>query len=581
MLRPNILFILIDDMGWSDIGPFGSTFYETPHLDAFANESMKFTDAYAACPVCSPTRASILTGKYPARVGITNFIGGNNEGKLCDVPYLHYLPLEEKTIATALKEGGYKTYHVGKWHLGSEPYWPEHHGFDINIAGCDWGAPRTYFSPYGNPRLKEGPAGEYLTDRLTDEAIRLIHESGESPFFMYFSHYAVHIPIQSPPDLVQKYQSKAKALGLDQLTTFEIGEKMPFVRGKDLHVRRRLLQSDPGYAAMIENLDTNIGRLLNALERSGKKENTIVIFFSDNGGLSTAESSPTCNAPLSEGKGWMYEGGTREPLLIRWPGKVPAGTICNIPVTSTDFYPTFLEAAGLPLIPDQHCDGKSILPLLRGETVIERDALFWHYPHYSNQGGTPGSSIRMGEYKLIECFEDKHVELYNLANDIGEKTNLAETFPEITRRLLECLHEWQQSIEAKIPPPHPDYPHNFSPQYSVAEYQFYENEEGIICTQMHLTPTNPELYEIPIAEILEEYLETPIELRVRSERYFGILHRDDTGNVFFDDSHLEKRINLKLLLQSLLSRPIRMKAWQMVDPQFQPLDPPRFLIAFE
>ena len=458
MKQPNIIFILIDDLGWVDLTCYGSTFYETPNIDRLASDGMRFTDAYAACPVCSPTRASILTGKYPATLGLTNFIGGNAKGKLIDAPYIKELPLTEKTIARALKEGGYRTYHVGKWHLGEEPYWPEHQGFDVNIAGCSWGAPMGgYFSPYRNPRLKDGPRREYLTDRLTSEAIDLIKMNGNDPFFLYLAYYAVHIPIQVPREYKLKYKEKVKKLGLDKEKTFEEGPYFPIEHQRDWRIKRRLIQSDPVYAGMVEKLDENIGRLLRALEQLGKAEETVVIFTSDNGGLATAEGSPTCNAPLSEGKGWMYEGGTRESLIIKWPGQIKPGSKCNTPVTSPDFYPTLLKMAGLDLIPEQHCDGVSLMPLLKERGDLDREAIYWHYPHYGNQGGTPGSSIRAGDYKLIEFFEGNHVELYNLRDDISENKDLSVKQPEKAEMLKQLLWEWRDKVEARIPKPNPDF----------------------------------------------------------------------------------------------------------------------------
>ncbi|MBD3242702.1 MAG: sulfatase-like hydrolase/transferase [Chitinivibrionales bacterium] len=453
--KPNILFILIDDMGWADIGCYGSSFYETPNLDRLSREGMLFTDAYASCPVCSPTRASILTGKYPATVGVTQFIGGHTVGRLCDVPYHHCLPMQEISLAAALRSGGYQTWHVGKWHLGGRLTWPDRHGFDVNIGGCDWGLPHHgYFSPWHMPTLDDGPEGEYLTDRLTDEAIRLIEKREKTrPFFLNLWHYAVHTPIQSPQALIDKYTAKARDLGLDKAPTFEDGNLFPCQHKMEQRIRRRLVQSDPAYAAMVENLDTNVGRVLDCLADEGLADNTIVVFTSDNGGLSTAEGAPTTNAPLAEGKGWMYEGGTREPLLVRWPAVVAPGSRCEVPTTSPDFYPTFLEAAGLPLLPEQHCDGVSILPLLHGESSLPRDAIFCHYPHYSNQGGTPGCSVRMGDYKLIEFFEDGALELYNLRTDIAEEHNLAEQEPERADSMRERLRLWRQRVGALMPRP--------------------------------------------------------------------------------------------------------------------------------
>lgn len=458
MTRPNFVFILIDDMGWRDIECYGSPFYETPVLNTLAQQGMRFTDAYASCPVCSPTRASVMTGRYPARVGITNFIKGVEKGRLLCPPYLDHLPLSEKTIARALKDAGYRTYCVGKWHLGGEEFHPDKHGFDVNIGGCHIGHPhKGYFSPWHIPTLPDGPPGEYLTDRLASEAVKLIENNGPDPFFLYLPFYAVHTPIQAPKELIGKYERKAHALGLDTAQALEDGEPFPCEHKKHLRVRRRRIQSDPVYAAMVENLDTNIGRVLDALERAGKAGNTVVFFTSDNGGLSTAEGSPTTNAPLSEGKGWMYDGGVREPLIVRWPGVTAPGSVCTTPVTTPDFYPTMLEMAGLPLMPDQHADGVSLCPLLRGAQSLEREAIFWHYPHYGNQGGTPGCSVRCGDYKLIEFFEDGRLELYNLREDIGEERNLAGSLPGVTKKLHAMLVKWREEIHALIPERNPEY----------------------------------------------------------------------------------------------------------------------------
>jgi len=458
MKQPNIIFILIDDLGWKDLACCSSSFYETPVLDALAAQGTRFTDAYAACPVCSPSRASILTGKYPARVGVTDFIGGHTQGKVIDAPYVRHLPLAEKSLAAALRDGGYATWHVGKWHLGGRPFYPDKHGFDVNIAGCDWGMPaKGYFSPYGIETLPEGPDGEYLTDRITDEAVRLIRSNSRKPFFLNLWHYAVHIPIQVRPEWMDKYRRKAQAMGLDKLKTFEEGPLFPCEHKKHKHIVRRLVQSDPAYAAMIENLDGNIGRVLEAVEQTGQAENTIVIFTSDNGGLATAESSPTCNRPLAEGKGWMYEGGTRAPLIVKWPGVTQPGSTCTVPVTSPDFYPTLLEMAGLEPLPAQHVDGISFASLLRGGPAPKREAIFWHYPHYGNQGGTPGSSMRAGDWKLIEFFEDGRLELYNLRQDPSEERNLATQHPERVREMKRMLAQWRESVGGRIPQPNPSY----------------------------------------------------------------------------------------------------------------------------
>lgn len=460
---PNIVLMLIDDMGWRDLSCYGSPFYETPNLDRLAAAGMHFTDAYASCPVCSPTRASLLSGKYPARVGVTQYIGGHAVGKLCDVPYHHALPMNEISLATALRHGGYQTWHVGKWHLGDRSTWPDRHGFDANVAGCGWGHPSNgYFSPWRIPTLTDGPDGAYLTDRLTDEALRLIRERDPArPFFLNLWHYAVHTPIQAPEPLVEKYRAKARALGLDTQNPFVEGDYFPAQHIRHYRIRRRIIQSDPVYAAMMENLDTNIGRVLAALDEAGIARDTLVMFTSDNGGLSTAEGSPTCNLPLAEGKGWMYEGGTRVCQIVRWPGVVPPQSVCHTPTTSPDWYPTLLEAAGLPLMPQQHVDGVTLMPLLTGGDAqagrLARDAIYWHYPHYSNQGDTPACSVRQGDYKLIEYFEDWHVELYNLRRDRAEKHNLAAAEPARADELRRRLHAWRDEVEALIPKPNPNY----------------------------------------------------------------------------------------------------------------------------
>jgi len=462
-IPPNIIFIVIDDLGWRDLACYGSEFYETPHLDRLVAQGITFTDAYAASPVCSPTRASLLTGKYPATIGLTDWIDMGYgihpaKGKLIDAPYVDHLPMEEISLASALKTGGYHTWHVGKWHLGGESTYPQHHGFDINLGGCFWGSPKNgYFSPYDIPGFENGPEGEYLTDRLTDEAIRLIENNDGGHFFLNMWYYSVHTPIEAKAADIEMFERKAIEMGIDQVDPFEVGEPFPTEHKSHLNVTRRIIQSNPVYAAMIFALDENIGRLLDTLDRTGQVENTVVIFTSDNGGLATAEGSPTCNAPLSEGKGWTYEGGTREPLIIRWPGVVKPGTTCEVPITSPDFYPTLLQIAGLPLKPEQHVDGISLLPLLEGAEALEREAIFWHYPHYGNQGNTPGSAIRAGDYKLIYFFENDRLELYNLREDISEKQNLAAEMPDMVDRLNQKLIAWREEVEAKIPQPNPHF----------------------------------------------------------------------------------------------------------------------------
>ena len=458
MQQPNIVFILADDLGARDLSCYGSDFYETPHIDSLRRDGMVFTDAYAACHVCSPTRASIMTGKYPANVGVTNYIPKDKRihprrSRLIDAPYIDHLPLCEKSLASTLKENGYETWHVGKWHIGGPDYYPEKHGFDVNIGGCHIGAPYGggYFSPWTIPNLDntQVPDGVYLDDFLTDQALDLIRNHGDKPFFLNMWYYLVHQPAEAKQSLIDKYTKKRRQMGLDDAPEFEESGTYPLSPRRK--IKRRIIQSDPVYAAMIEILDTNVGRILNTLEEIGQADNTIVIFTSDNGGLSSHETSPTCNAPLKEGKGWMYEGGTREPLLVRWLSDVAAGSVCSEPVTSPDFYPTLLEAVGADLIPGQHQDGESLLPLLKGSDGLDRDALFWHYPHYSNQGDTPAAAIRSGDFKLIEFFEDSHLELYNLRDDIAETENLIDREPETAKELHTKLRTWYDDMNAKFP----------------------------------------------------------------------------------------------------------------------------------
>jgi arylsulfatase A-like enzyme len=464
--RPNFVFFLIDDLGWKDLGCFGSPFYETPNIDRLAAQGMRFTNAYAACPVCSPTRASIMTGKYPARLRLTNYIPGARSGKLLSAEYFHYMKLEEVTLAEALQEAGYRTYFVGKWHLGNAPYYPEKQGFDVNVAGDQSGAPPTYFYPYRRgryslPSLEEGQPGEYLTDRLTDESLKLIERSKDEPFLLYLSHYAVHIPLEAKKAMLERYQAKVERLGLQDKAHFLTNEDWPRSGAGDekwrATLKTRILQDHAVYAAMIESVDESVGRVMNKLQELGIADNTIVFFMSDNGGLATAEGQPTCNLPLRGGKGWLYEGGIREPMLVKWPGVVKAGTVCDEPVISTDFYSTMLEMAGLPPKPAQHVDGASMVPLLKGTGRPQRQALYWHYPHYSNQGGKPGGVVRVGDFKLIEFYEDNRVELYNLRSDLGEQHDLAAEMPEKAAELRRMLHEWRQEVGAVMPPPNPDW----------------------------------------------------------------------------------------------------------------------------
>jgi arylsulfatase A-like enzyme len=451
---PNIIFFLVDDLGQRDLGCYGSTFYETPNIDRLAKDGALFTDAYAACPVCSPTRAAILTGQWPQLTGITDYIGApltpdlwKRNTKLLPAPYSDRLALDTPTLAKAMKSAGYATFFAGKWHLGPEGWWPENQGFDINKGGIDKGGPyggKKYFSPYDNPRLPDGPDGEHLPDRLATETANFIETHQDKPFFAYFSFYSVHTPLMARPDLQKKYEAKRQRLGLKE----KWGREEP----RDV----RLIQEHAIYAAMVEAMDQAVGKVLAKLDALGLRENTLIIFTSDNGGLSTSEGSPTSNLPLRGGKGWMYEGGIREPLLIRWPAVVKPGSIINTPVSSPDFFPTLLEAANTKPHPGQQLDGLSLLPVLKGGTLPERP-LFWHYPHYGNQGGAPAAAIRRGDHKLIEWFEDNRVELFNVVTDISEQTDLSNAQPGLTAKLRTELHALQKQVGAKFPLPNPAY----------------------------------------------------------------------------------------------------------------------------
>src|ERR1051326_8240314 len=446
--RLNVVLILADDFGWKDLACYGSDFYQSPNIDKLARDGMRFTQSYSACTVCSPTRAAIMTGKYPARLHITDWIPGQmpENPKLLVPDWTKYLPLEEATIADAFHSAGYATASIGKWHLGGPPYYPDKHGFDINIAGTEAAQPTTYFAPYNIATLPEGPKGEYLTDRLGDEALKFIEQHKDKPFFLYFPHFAVHLPIQAKAEVIEKYRARNQP---GQIQTNEI------------------------YAAMIESMDDTVGRIRNKLDELKLADHTVVIFASDNGG----RVPTTSNLPLRVGKGSCYEGGTRVPLIIYWPAVTKAGEVCETPVISMDLFPTLLEAAGLPRsqsasAPDptaptlQHVnappafDGVSLVPLLRQNGGIARDELFWHYPHYQHYqlgGTTPYGAIRKGDFKLIEFFDNMRVELYNLRQDIGEQRNLAAQMPEKAVELRERLHAWQKEVNAQIPARNPAY----------------------------------------------------------------------------------------------------------------------------
>jgi len=447
---PNFIVILVDDLGWTDIGCFGSRYYETPHIDRLASAGMRFTEAYAACAVCSPTRAAVLTGRYPARIGVTDwirarfqarevpppaknlsgYVGGQDRKLLCP-RNPSWMELDEVTIAEVLKRAGYTSCHVGKWHLGLDPWYPPQQGFDRNIGGCDFGHPPSYFDPYYNehqgriPTLAPRREGEYLTDREADEAVGFIRDNRDRPFLLYMAHYAVHTPIQGKQGLIAKYKAKTPTN-----------------------------HKNPAYAAMVHSVDEAVGRIMATLDELGLTDNTMVIFTSDNGGL----SGVTDNTPLRAGKGYPYEGGIRVPLIVRWPGVVTPASECNEPVASIDYFPTILAAAGVKLPPDRVIDGDNLVPLLGQAGSLKRDAIFWHYPHYwSGRRVQPYSIIRARNWKLIRHYEGGRSELFNLKEDLGEQNDLSERMPEKVRELDARLTAWLKATGAKLPKLNPDY----------------------------------------------------------------------------------------------------------------------------
>ena len=444
--EPNIVFVLADDLGWRDLSGEGSTFYESPNIDRIANSGMRFTQGYATCQVCSPSRASIMTGKYPARHGVTDYIGAaegkawKRNSRLLPAHYTHHLPHEDTTLAEALQEAGYRTFFAGKWHLGGEGSFPEDHGFQFNVGGHHRGTPPGgYFSPYKNPKMKDGPKGEALPLRLGRETARFIDDHADKPFFAFLSFYSVHGPIQSTEPLWAKYRAKAAKLS---------SPNHRFIIDRTSPVRQ--VQDHPVYAGMIESMDDAVGLVLDALKRNGVEDNTIIVFTSDNGGVSAGDGKATSNLPLRGGKGRQWEGGIREPYYISWPGIVEPGSSCDVPVTGTDFYPTLLEMVRQPARPKQHVDGLSLVPLLKGESIPSRP-LFWHYPHYGNQGGEPSSIIRDKNWKLIYYYEDKRSELYDLSSDQGEQKDLSDSNPKLTHQLRQRLFDWMKETGARKP----------------------------------------------------------------------------------------------------------------------------------
>ena len=448
MAKPtNFVILLVDDLGWSDLSCYGADLHDTPNIDRLARSSLRFTNAYAAAPVCTPTRASIMTGKYPARLHMTIWHEASQNPptrrKLLPPCTVGDLPHEQVTIAEVLSAAGYRTAHVGKWHLGDAAHYPETQGFDINIGGTFWGAPSTFFFPYrgnwGNseeyryvPGLPWGQEGEYLTDRLTEETLHILDRFQEGPFFLQLAYHTVHTPIEAKPELVERYTARLKA---------------------GMH------HSNPTYAAMAHSLDESVGRVLAKLDELGIAENTLVLLTSDNGGFVNRyrKATVTNNYPLRSGKGSLYEGGTRVPLVVRWPG-VTSSKLCDVPVISTDFYPTLLEIAGLTGDAKHNADldGISLVPLLKDSAAaLSRDTLFWHYPHYYPTT-TPVSAIRTGDWKLLEYYEDSRLELYNLRADLSEQNNLAEQMPERAKQMRAQLHAWRKAVDAQMPTVNPN-----------------------------------------------------------------------------------------------------------------------------
>ncbi len=433
--KPNFIFILIDDMGWTDLGCFGSAFYESPNVDALARRGIRFTNGYAACPVCSPSRAAIMTGKYPARLNLTDWIPGRKQwpqARLLTPAFNQQLPLEEVTIAEALKSAGYATASIGKWHLGGPDFYPTKQGFDLNVGGTAKGSPASYFGPFDLPGLQGGTREDDLTDRLAGEAEKFIEANRDRPFFLYLPNFAVHLPLQAKKAMVAAYEAKAKP---------DAGH------------------SNPVYAAMIKSMDDAVGRLTRKLDQLKIAGNTTIVFTSDNGGLRYEGGSRkpvTSNAPLRAGKGHAYEGGIRVPLIVAGHGVTKPGTVCDTPVSGVDYFPTITAMAGAGPGGAKNVDGVNIAPLLKG-AKIKREALYWHYPHYSNQGGVPAGAVRQGDFKLIEFYEDGRLELFDLRRDPGEKNNLVRKLPKKAAELDASLKRWRAQVNAHMPAQNPAY----------------------------------------------------------------------------------------------------------------------------
>ena len=442
----NVVVFIVDDLGQRDLQCYGSSFYETPSVDRLAAEGLRFTNAYSACPVCSPTRASLLTGRYPQRSGITDYIGAAQPDKWkrntrhLPATYRTELPLEEVTVAELLRSAGYATFFAGKWHLGGDGFAPEDQGFQVNLGGLAQGGPyggRKYFSPYGNPKLPDGPPGEHLPDRLAREAVQFITRNRSQPFLVWLPFYSVHTPLMARADLQQKYEQKRAEL----TRTDQFDDEPPR--------KVRMSQDHAIYAGMVEAMDQAVGQVLNSLDQLQLRENTLVIFTSDNGGLSTSEGSPTSNQPLRAGKGWLYEGGIRTASIVSWPGRIAAGGTSDAPIMSVDYLPTILEACGVQPPVSLKLDGVSLLPLAeRNQTTALKRPLFWQYPHYGNQGGAPGAAVLDDGWKLLEWFDDGRTELFFLPDDPGERLNLADKHPDVVTRLRNQLAVWQNNTGA-------------------------------------------------------------------------------------------------------------------------------------
>jgi arylsulfatase A-like enzyme len=468
--KTNILIILADDLGYKDLGCYGSSFYETPNLDALAKDGVKFTNGYAASPVCSPTRAALLTGKYPTKTGVTDWITGRQANgkakpyeKLIASETGYQLNLNENTFAEFALSKGYNTFIAGKWHLGEdEKYWPQHQGFTINKGGFAAGSPKgkindstgAFFTPYKNPMLPDGPKGEYLTDRLTNECIDFINNNKNKPFVMFHSMYAVHNPLQAPKNLIEKYKQKKQKLHVNEDERFS--KKEAWTKNEK-EWKTRLIQDNPAYAAMIENMDWNIGRIIDALKMNGLYENTLIIFTSDNGGLSTAEGSPTSLLPLRGGKGWMYEGGIKVPFILKFGNKTSSNKIIDAPVNSIDIYPTIAKAIDANYKINSIIDGIDIMQIIKNSKNYYSRNLIWHYPHYSNQGGKPAAAIREGKYKLIYFYEDKKYELYDIEKDIAEENDLIIVNKNIANTLKLKLTNWIKLNAKDNFKPNPNY----------------------------------------------------------------------------------------------------------------------------